>query len=769
MSYRSTFIDSPLSDSVFLLGIPLIALGGVLTLLHFNVITVAAFVGFTAVFTGAHHMPGFLRAYGTREIFEANRARLILAPVLIFSLVLFLEFKGLRAYIVVLWFFNWWHTAKQNYGLLRIYERKALPAVSYSVKLDLVSIIVWHFTASELLSADMRFELTQHLYNLNVHNAALVSGLLWTLRGIGVAASIVLLILYIRNSIAQFRVSATVAINKQIFLFVTYGFYFFMFSMFMEDTATSVESFYHNTQYVFFAWIMQRRLSEQSKDGAGPQFNWFGSLFSIRNKIAAALAYAGIVLGWGYLIGGSIKPRIQVGDVVPLFNAFYTTAAFLHYYTDSFIWKARSRELTSVLSLKGGTGIELSPRSFGYSFAEIAAWILIPIAVATAVTNPKNPAHQGIRQNEGLATFSAEVLKDGKRWAGAALAPVNVGDFLAAGPEPAKSVEWYERGVAARPDYADAYQALGHVYSQEGNVEKAVAAYEKAVTLDPTFKASFNNLGIGYLQLGNFDKARSSFERAITLDSGFVDAHLNLGGLHADQGNWAAAQSSYNRVLELDRQSVEAMAAIGQIAAQQGQFEEAAKYFAQMIAAQPENAEGYLLSGKSSISRKDPVGAEKNLRLALAKDPTLAEARLLLANLYVAQSQIDHALQELDSLIQIAPERAFGYLAKAQVLMNLGKVAEAVVPLEESVRVEPANAIAHGSLGSIYAQLNRLDEAKQHLQRAVELDPNYSDAYYELAKLWEKRGDRSIAKMYFNQAVVHGGHPAARKRLEELK
>src|SRR5438105_3731287 len=140
MSYRSTFISSPASDAVFLIGIPVIALSGALLLLHSNVITLAAFVGVTAIYTGAHHLPGFMRAYGTREVFEANRARLVLAPLLIFSVVLFFESKGLRAYIVVLWFFNWWHTAMQNYGLMRIYERKALTPVASSVRLDLLSI-----------------------------------------------------------------------------------------------------------------------------------------------------------------------------------------------------------------------------------------------------------------------------------------------------------------------------------------------------------------------------------------------------------------------------------------------------------------------------------------------------------------------------------------------------------------------------------------------------------------------------------------------------
>jgi tetratricopeptide (TPR) repeat protein len=763
MSYRSTFIDSPLSDGVFLIGIPLLSLAGVMTLLHFNVITLAAFVGFTAVFTGAHHMPGFLRAYGTRDIFDANRARLILAPLLIFSLVLFLEFRGLRAYIVVLWFFNWWHTAKQNYGLLRIYERKAMPAVSYSVWLDLVSILVWHFTASELLSDDMRFGLVQHLYNLNVRDAAVAAAIVEGLRWIGIVASIVLLVFYVRNSIAQFRVNKAVAINKQLFLFVTYGFYFFMFSMLMEDVSTSVESFYHNTQYVFFAWIMQRRLGEKQESS----FNWVGRLFSIRNSVIAVAAYATIVAVWGYLLGGSLKPRIQPQNVIPLFNAFYATAAFLHYYTDSFIWKARSRELSSVLSLKG-SGIELSPRSFGYSFAEIAAWILVPIGIATLATNPQNREHAGVSQNAELAGFSEKVLQDRARWNGAAIAAVNVGDYLAAAEHPEKSIEWYERGVASRPDYADAYQALGHVYSREGNLEKAIASYEKAVALDATFKGSYNNLGIAYALSGDFSRAEAAYNKAIALDGRFADAHLNLAKLQTDRGNIDAARKSYLRVLELQPGSAEAIATLGQLAAQQEQFDDAAKYFTQLIAVDPENAQGYLLSGKVALSRQDFASAEKNLTLALTKNARLPEARMLLANLFLLQGKAQRALQEADALTQIDASRAAGYIVKAQILANSNRLPDAVQTLEDARRLEPENPEVHGNLGSLYLKLNRLDDAKQQLQRAVELDPNFADAYYVLSQVWAKRGDRSIEMMYLNKAVEHGGHRAAQSRLQEL-
>jgi tetratricopeptide (TPR) repeat protein len=766
MSYRTTFISSPASDAVFLLGIPVIALGGVLSLLHFNLITVAAFVGFTAIFTGAHHLPGFLRAYGTREIFDANRGRLIVAPVLIFSLLLFLEVKGLRGYIVVLWFFNWWHTAMQNYGLLRIYERKSLSPVSYSVKLDLLSIVVWHFTASELLSDDMRFTLAQHLYNLNVVEPAFVSTALWALRWVGIAASAVLLVLYIRNTISQFRENATVAINKQIFLFMTYGLYFGLFYYFMEDLSTSVESFYHNTQYVFFAWIMQRRLSEKAAGASASTFNWVGALFSIRDKKIAVFGYVALVGAYGYLIGGSIKPRIQTETIIPAFNVLVATLAFLHYYTDSFIWKARSREMSSVLGLKGA-GLQLSRRTYGFSVAEVGAWILVPIALATFLSNPQNPAHRNVRENAALAAFSAEVLQDRAHWQKAAIASVDVGDYLSAGSDPKQSLAWYERAVAIRPDYADAYQALGHFYSFEGNIEKAAEAYEKAIALDGSFKASFNNLGNAYAGMGNYEKARKAYERAAALDPDFADAVLNLGNLQANQGEFKAAQASFERVLQLQPNSADALRGLGQISTKEGRFPEAEDYFKRLIQIDPNKSEGYLLLGQFYQSQNNLAEAEQQFKLAIAHDENSRDAHFLLASLYAVNKRPTEAIQHIDSIIAFKPSDPDGYIAKSQLLVMQGLLTEATAPLEEVLRLAPSNAGVHGNLGSIYSKLGRLDVALTHLQEAVRIDPTFADAYFELAQIFEKRRDLSIATMYLNQAARYG-NSAAKQKLQDL-
>ena len=72
-SHRNTFLASPLRDTLFLLAYPFLVLAGLLALLKIEAMGLGTFIAFTAVYTGAHHLPGFLRAYGTRDVFDANR------------------------------------------------------------------------------------------------------------------------------------------------------------------------------------------------------------------------------------------------------------------------------------------------------------------------------------------------------------------------------------------------------------------------------------------------------------------------------------------------------------------------------------------------------------------------------------------------------------------------------------------------------------------------------------------------------------------------
>ena len=69
--------------------------------------------------------------------------------------------------------------------------------------------------------------------------------------------------------------------------------------------------------------------------------------------------------------------------------------------------------------------------------------------------------------------------------------------------------------IAAHPDYAEAYNSLGVVYSRQGRHADARAAFRKVLELDPTSAKAYENLGVDEFAAGDLDAAgRGSDPRA---------------------------------------------------------------------------------------------------------------------------------------------------------------------------------------------------------------------------------------------------------------
>src|SRR5690606_7793123 len=71
-----------------------------------------------------HHLPGFMRAYGDRELFCRFRWRFLLAPPLMLALAGLFALRGSHGLEVILLFWATWHALMQTYGFMRIYDLK---------------------------------------------------------------------------------------------------------------------------------------------------------------------------------------------------------------------------------------------------------------------------------------------------------------------------------------------------------------------------------------------------------------------------------------------------------------------------------------------------------------------------------------------------------------------------------------------------------------------------------------------------------------------
>jgi tetratricopeptide (TPR) repeat protein len=81
------------------------------------------------------------------------------------------------------------------------------------------------------------------------------------------------------------------------------------------------------------------------------------------------------------------------------------------------------------------------------------------------------------------------------------------------------------------PDHAGPWTNLGILFAKSNRRDQAIGALGKAATLNPQNKVAFNWLGILHREAGNLERARLAYERALAIDPDYALAHYNLGVL----------------------------------------------------------------------------------------------------------------------------------------------------------------------------------------------------------------------------------------------
>ncbi len=86
----SGWMVSPSWDMAFIVASPLAIVPLLWVLAHTAITPEQLAIPVFAFATLGHHLPGYMRAYGDRELFERFRLRFVVVPPLLFGIVLFL-------------------------------------------------------------------------------------------------------------------------------------------------------------------------------------------------------------------------------------------------------------------------------------------------------------------------------------------------------------------------------------------------------------------------------------------------------------------------------------------------------------------------------------------------------------------------------------------------------------------------------------------------------------------------------------------------------
>src|SRR6266850_1681649 len=292
-----------------------------------------------------HHLPGMIRAYGDRALFERFRWRFIIAPIFLVCTCVAFYWWDLKGIVLVVFFWGVWHGMMQTYGFCRIYDAKTGSFATLTRRLDFATCAIW-FAAAVLLSSQRMTDTLETYYASG--GPFIPPWLLHNLQQIMLAVALAVSVLFLFNFSRMWAEGKRPNPVKLALLVTSICFWWYCNNG-VANILAGIALFeaFHDVQYLSLVWIYNRNRVEKDRSIGGFMrfvFRRSGSLVGL---------YLGLVFAYGSV--SFINAHLGMDTVKRILTGVVTASTLLHFYYDGFIWKVRERSTRQSLGLAGGT------------------------------------------------------------------------------------------------------------------------------------------------------------------------------------------------------------------------------------------------------------------------------------------------------------------------------------------------------------------------------------------------------------------------------
>jgi tetratricopeptide (TPR) repeat protein len=541
---RAGWILGPSSDFLLFLGTPLLIVP-LIALAQVPWTVPALYVAVASFGSVGHHLPGMMRAYGDRALFERFKLRFVVAPIfLVVTCVAFNLWQQPPLGLVLLaW--GLWHLFMQAHGLARIYDGKVGSTDAVTVRLDFLLLGTW-FIAIIVLS-DLRLPLLLlTLYKCGVPLVA--SSTIAALRHASLLAIVAVTLVYAAHALRRARGGTPPNFVKLALHASTIGFFWFC-NFRVEHVLLAILMFelFHDVQYLAIVWVFNRRRAASPGAGAFTRF-----LF--RRRAYLVLLYVGMVAAYGALsLAGR---RSDVDSIDGVIGGLVFASTLLHFYYDGFIWKLRETEVSRTLGVKADEApgwARSQRRAGGAGHALKWAYFVAPLALLTlgaqSATTTDAQRFSSVAElaptNGSMQAKLAEVLAREGDLAGAIEAGRRALEHLTPdGPHA-------DLRVRAGQNLVTALMRRSIALVEQGDPEAAAPLAQEAVALDPAVPSKVRATAKSAHARANLAVAGTHYTLATSIDPLDLESWVGLAQVRAAEGRLAEARRCAERAAAL--------------------------------------------------------------------------------------------------------------------------------------------------------------------------------------------------------------------------
>src|SRR6266566_1801607 len=425
-----------------------------------------------------HHLPGMIRAYGDRALFQRFRYRFIFAPIFLVVVCAAFSLWDLKGIVLVAFVWGVWHGMMQTYGFCRIYDAKVGSFAEFTRRLDFALCGIW-FATAVLLSPQRMTDTLESYYAAGgpLIPPALLRSAQQGLLTLALAVSGVFLLNFIWMWMQGKRPSPV----KLVLLVTSISFWWYCNNI-VASVLVGIALFevFHDVQYLSLVWIYNRKRVETDSSIGGFMH------FVFRRRGSLIGLYVGLIFAYGAL--GYFKSSIDIDVVKRILTGVVTASALLHFYYDGFIWKVREKSTRQSLGIGGGTA-DVSTSAFLPSWAVHGAkWVAVFVIPLGALWFWQVRAPRSELQR--LAWIVADLPVGARQHSNYAKALQEAGRLDEAAEE-------FSTALRFSPNSAKAHASLAAVLTGKGELEEAETHFQEALRIEPG-NAEFHS-GYAYL------------------------------------------------------------------------------------------------------------------------------------------------------------------------------------------------------------------------------------------------------------------------------
>jgi Flp pilus assembly protein TadD len=550
-----------------------------------------------------HHLPGMIRAYGDRALFERFKWRFILAPLFLLTVCVAFFWWDLKGILLVVFFWGVWHGLMQTYGFCRIYDAKTGTFDALTRRLDFAMCVIWFATAVALSP----YRLSDTLDTYYMCGGPFISpSIIHHGQQLILLAAIVVSVLFILHFGRMWIIGHRPNPVKLALLVTSIAFWWYCNNL-VANILVGIALFevFHDVQYLSLVWIYNRNRVEKDSNIGGFMrfvFRRSGSLVGL---------YVGLVFAYGSV--SYFNAHLGLETVKRILTGVVTASTLLHFYYDGFIWKVRERSTRQSLGLSGGTA-DLSLGGILPSWAwHGLKWVAVFVLPLSALWFWQT--HLNMPELQRRAWLAADV------------------------PNGAK--QHFDYGVALH---------------KEGRWEEAEEQYKTALRFDPAGPKSHMNLAVALMAQAKFDEAAPHMQAALRLQPNDGEFNLNYANLLQRLGRGDEAGPHYEAAARLLPDSPEAHYDYASFLASTRKGNDSVSELQRVVQLKPDYLDVQLRLADALFAKGNLEEAKLHYTTALRADPKLAVAHNSLGRLYLTQGQISQAIVQFGEALRLNPD-----------------------------------------------------------------------------------------------------------------